>query len=201
MAESPSRTTLNLSKLSDRIERLRSDSAWKKLKLAQKVTLILEEYIEQAESGQALSLKRELDTQDDSEQDFFTINIDSDLKKRLEAVCTERGESLSSFLGWVSTLGLDLLDISSRLQIIPPASGDIQKWRIEISNIEVSPEESVSSPSESLIKYLSSLEKRPSNAEIKKMAARLQVRADELTQICDRLFASGEQLFRLEKGS
>jgi len=199
MAESPSRTTLNLSKLSDRIERLRSDSAWKKLKLAQKVTLILEEYIEQAESRQALNLEPELDTEHDSEQDFFTIDIDSDLKSRLEAVCAERGESLSSVLRWVSNLGMDLVDISSRLQITPPGSGDIQKWRIEISNLVVPPEESVSNPGEILIKYLSSLEKRPSNAEIKKTAARLQIRADELTQICDRLFSSGDQLSHLEK--
>ncbi len=201
MAESPSRTTLNLSKLSDRIERLRSDSAWKKLKLAQKVTLILEEYVEQAESGQVLKPKQDLGIQHDTEQNLFNIDIDPDLKERLQVVSTEWKQSLASVLCWVSTLGLDLLDISNRLRITPSKVGDLQKWRIEISNLEGAPEESGLNHSESLIKYLSSLEKRPSNAEIAKAAARLCIDAEDLMQVCDRLFSVSENGLQQDKHS
>jgi hypothetical protein len=42
----PRRTTVNLSSLADRIEKLRSDNAWGALPLSKKVVLLLEEYLE-----------------------------------------------------------------------------------------------------------------------------------------------------------
>lgn len=42
----PRRTTVNLSSLADRIEKLRSDNAWRALPLSKKVILLLEEYFE-----------------------------------------------------------------------------------------------------------------------------------------------------------
>lgn len=192
MTESHSRTTLNLSKLSDRIERLRTDSAWKKLKLAQKVTLVLEEYLELAESGKLSKPKHDSEIQDVSGQNLLDIDNDPHLKEKLQVIATARGQSLVSVLRWVSILGLDLLDIGSRLQITPPQAGDLQKWRIEFSNVDVSPEGSGSKQDESLIKYLYSLKKRPSDTEIKKAATRLHIDSQELIQVCDRLFARSD---------
>ncbi|MUG93766.1 hypothetical protein F7734_15610 [Scytonema sp. UIC 10036] len=63
MANSPTRTTLNLSDLSDRIERLRSDSAWKILPLSKKVIVLLTEYLNLLESEKSLQKK---DSTDDS---------------------------------------------------------------------------------------------------------------------------------------
>ncbi|MBP5973586.1 hypothetical protein HW132_12770 [Brasilonema sp. CT11] len=51
MANSPTRTTLNLAELSDRIERLRSDSAWKILPLSKKVIVLIQEHLSMVESS------------------------------------------------------------------------------------------------------------------------------------------------------
>jgi len=55
------RTTVNLSPVQERIEALRSDSAYQRLKLAQKVLLLLEEYLDllaQASSSPPVSSPR-----------------------------------------------------------------------------------------------------------------------------------------------
>jgi hypothetical protein len=52
MSNSRPRTTIDLSGLKDRIENLRSDSAWRKLALSAKVMVLLEEYLEQIEKHQ-----------------------------------------------------------------------------------------------------------------------------------------------------
>ncbi len=46
MSDSRKRTTINLSLIGDRIERLRTDSAWKELKLSNKALVLLKEYLE-----------------------------------------------------------------------------------------------------------------------------------------------------------
>ncbi len=192
MADSRSRTTLNLSNLSDRIERLRSDSAWRILPLSKKVTLILEEYLALIESGQVSDMKTsDSHIQPNTERDRITLDL-NDLRERFEAVSTEQGQSLASIILWVSILGLDLLDICRRLQILPPPTGEMEKWLTEITNVEAYSEIPKSSQSVSLLKFLASLEKRPSNAEIVKAAARLRVDTEELMQVCDRLFCKKE---------
>lgn len=51
----PRRTTVNLLSLGDRIEKLRSDNAWKALTLAKKVVLLLGEYLELLEKNPSLT--------------------------------------------------------------------------------------------------------------------------------------------------
>jgi hypothetical protein len=51
MSSARPRTTIDLTHLKDRIENLRSDAAWKKLKLSAKVTVLLFEYLDILESG------------------------------------------------------------------------------------------------------------------------------------------------------
>lgn len=49
------RTTINLTPIKERIERLRPDGAWKALSLSKKVVLMLEEYLDLLEQGDASS--------------------------------------------------------------------------------------------------------------------------------------------------
>jgi hypothetical protein len=57
----PRRTTVNLSSLADRIEKLRSDNAWRALPLSKKVVLLLEEYLELIEQQENSSTAKDLD--------------------------------------------------------------------------------------------------------------------------------------------
>ncbi len=74
------------------------------------------------------------------ERDRITFDL-KDLRERLQSVSTEPGQSLSSVLRWVAILGLDLLDACSRLRIPPPRLGEIDKWLIQISNVNPQPEQ------------------------------------------------------------
>jgi hypothetical protein len=57
----PRRTTVNLSSLADRIEKNRSDNAWRALPLSKKVVLLLEEYLELIEQQENSSTAKDLD--------------------------------------------------------------------------------------------------------------------------------------------
>jgi hypothetical protein len=58
MTNSKPRTTIDLSGLKDRIENLRSDSAWRKLALSAKVIVLLEEYLDQIEEHEKEHAKK-----------------------------------------------------------------------------------------------------------------------------------------------
>ncbi|GEM_PF-4809675 len=140
MADSRSRTTLNLSGLSDRIEQLRSDTAWKALPLSKKVMLLLEEYLTQIESGQVSDVNiTNVSEQSTAVRDRITFDI-KDLRERLESASTEPEQSIASVLRWVAILGLDILDACRKLQIPSPRLGDVDKWLIDISTSNSQPQ-------------------------------------------------------------
>ena len=140
MADSRSRTTLNLSGLSDRIEQLRSGTAWKALPLSKKVMLLLEEYLTLIESGQVSDVNiPDLSDQSPAVRDRITFDL-KDLRERLQSVSTEPGQSMTSVLRWVAILGLELLDACRRLRIPPPRLGEFDKWLIEISTSNSQPQ-------------------------------------------------------------
>lgn len=60
MSNSRKRTTIDLSSVSDRIERLRHDSAWKALTLSKKVIVLMEEYLDFLEKQEHQALEEKL---------------------------------------------------------------------------------------------------------------------------------------------
>lgn len=115
------------------------------------------------------------------------------LRERLEGAAVEPGQPLSSVLRGVALIGIEILEVCTKLNIPTPKIGQVEEWVKQFSlgnKIPYTAVPSLDSASE-LLNLLSS-PIRPTDVEIVKIASRLNLDTETLMNVCDRLYSSKE---------